>query len=516
MQAHIIKWFGPSTLAAAAIFASSGSSYAADALAAPTYTAIPCCQLCPEAQQAKNYVTSYQQNFVTLMQAQGEWLFRSQEDLRTEFASTPEGYAHMKALRDAFKAKGVELVVVYQPTRGLVNREKLTPAQKAAFKYDLALKNYKAELGRLAATGLNVPDLTPLADEKLPADQAEQDFYFRGDQHWTPYGSQRTAHLVADYVHQMKAFEGIPRKEFESHRIGRMGKKGTLHNVAGAMCNTSYAIQYMDQFTTEPKSASSGDDLFADATTPDITLVGTSHSDKNYNFGGFLQEYIGADILNVAFPGGGLEGSMVQYLSSDEFQKHPPKILIWEFSPLYKLDQDSVYRQMMALLDDGCTGKTALLHSTVQLKPGVQTDVLINGTGPIQDIRNGDYRIDLQYQDKSVKIIHAMMWYMNGRHEQLKLDKPKTVDTNGRFAFEMRTDKDWADQRLLALELQGPERDDAETVLPQTYIPGTLFKPSVSTGSTVPVAVAPQKVEATICKRTISPRTKQATAQTGL
>jgi hypothetical protein len=61
----------------------------ADEVKAPTFTAEPCCSLCPAAHDAKNYTTRYQQNFTTLVQAQGDWLFRTQEDLRTEFDTTP-------------------------------------------------------------------------------------------------------------------------------------------------------------------------------------------------------------------------------------------------------------------------------------------------------------------------------------------------------------------------------------------------------------------------------------------
>jgi hypothetical protein len=46
---------------------------------------------------------------------------------------------------------------------------------------------------------------------------------------------------------------------------------------------------------------------------------------------------------------------------------------------------------------------------------------------------------------------------MNGRHEDIKIEKPETSDTDGRFAFELRTDEDWASQNLLAVEVQGPE-----------------------------------------------------------
>lgn len=50
---------------------------------------------------------------------------------------------------------------------------------------------------------------------------------------------------------------------------------------------------------------------------------------------------------------------MIQYLGSEEFQKNPPKILVWEFSPLYRLDQETIWRQILGLLDDGCDDRPA-------------------------------------------------------------------------------------------------------------------------------------------------------------
>ena len=481
MPPHLIKILSLSGLTAAILGAAAGAQ--ADAIQAPAFTAQACCNLCPEAHDAKNYTTRYQQNFTTLVQAEGDWLFRTQEDLRTEFDTTPAGYKRMQQLHDAFKSKGVELVVVYQPTRGLVNRNKLMPTERDKFDYDSALKNYQAMLGRFAKMGYYVPDLSPLTDESDATGNSAHDFYFRGDQHWTPYGARRTAKIVAQTVKKVPGFADIPQRELETKITGRMGKTGTLHNMAGQLCGTSYAVQYMDQFSTEPKGEAADGDLFSDAGNPQITLVGTSHSGKNYNFAGFLEQYIGADVLNVAFPGGGLEGSMLQYLGSDEFQKTPPKVLIWEFSPLYRLDQETIYRQMMALLDNGCEGKPALMSSSTTLKPGAN-QMLVNSSN--KDLRNANHQIDIRFADPSVKTLQATLWYMNGRHEDLKIDKPTTSDTDGRFAFELRTDEDWASQNLLAIEIQGPQ--DAGDV---------------------------QKVDAKICKRNVFPTSAQLNAQAG-
>ena len=196
-----------------------------------------------------------------------------------------------------------------------------------------------------------------------------------------------------------------------------------------------------------------------------------------------VQQYIGADVLNVAFPGGGLEGSMIQYLGSEEFQKNPPKILIWEFSPLYRLDQETIYRQMMALLDNGCEGKTAQMTASTTLKPG-KNELLVNSSN--KDLRNANHQVDIRFADPSVKTLQATLWYMNGRHEDIKIEKPETSDTDGRFVFQMREDEDWASQNLLAIEIQGPE--DAGDA---------------------------QKVDAKICKRNVFSHSAPLNAQAG-
>lgn len=480
MHSHFIKLLSLSGLAAA-LYA-SGSAQAAE-VQPPVFTAQPCCQLCPAAADAKNYVTRYQRNFTTLIKGEGDWLFRTVEDLRTEFKTSPEGYRRMKQLHDAFKARGVEVVIVYQPTRGLVDRAHMLPADRERFDYNTALKNYKDMLGRFQAMGYHVPDLSPLTNE-----QQAHDFYFRGDQHWTPYGAERTARIVAETIKKVPGYSGIAKKEFETKVSGRMGKTGTLQNMAGQLCGTSYAIQYMDTFSTEPKGAAGDNDLFGDSASPDITLVGTSHSGKNYNFAGFLQQYSNADVLNVAFPGGGFEGSMLQYLGSDEFQKKPPKILVWEFSPLYPLDQETIYRQMMALMGDGCDGKTAELTGSGVVKPNQTTELLVNGQNGIKELENWNHQVDIKFADPAVKNLKATLWYMNGRHEDIKIEKPTTADTDGRFAFELRDDADWPKMNLLAVEVHGPE--DA--------------------------TVGPQKVEAKICKRNVFPGVTTRNAQAGL
>jgi alginate biosynthesis protein AlgX len=173
-------------------------------------------------------------------------------------------------------------------------------------------------------------------------------------------------------------------------------------------------------------------------------------------------------VLNAAFPGGGLEGAMLEYLASDAFQNDPPKVLIWEFSPLYDLASDKIHRQLMASLNNGCSGQTELLASEKRLHPG-SNEVLVNGQNKLLTLAGNRHQLDLRFSDPSVKRVDATIWYLNGRREQLKLEKPNTVDTDGRFAVELRDEPGWGDQNFFALEIQKPE-DSADDLKVQASL----------------------------------------------
>ncbi|HHG5176945.1 TPA: alginate biosynthesis protein AlgX [Pseudomonas aeruginosa] len=447
MKTRTSRLFRLSALAAGLCLAQA--ALAADPGAAPSYQALPAGNLCPAAADDSRYNTKYLGFFTHLVQAQDDWLFRTTYDLRTDFGTSAEGWRELSALRDELKRKGIELVVVYQPTRGLVNREKLSPAEKAGFDYELAKKNYLATIARFRQAGIWTPDFSPLFDEK-----EEHAYYFKGDHHWTPHGARRSAKIVAETLKQVPGFEEIPKKQFESKRVGLLSKLGTFHKAAAQLCGNSYATQYVDRFETEPVGASDSGDLFGDGGNPQIALVGTSNSGPAYNFAGFLEEFSGADILNNAVSGGGFDSSLLAYMTSEEFHKNPPKILIWEFATHYDMAQKSFYRQAMPLVDNGCSGRKTVLSRKVKLRQG-RNEVLLNSAA--LPIRSGSYVADVTYSDPSVHELKNTIWYMNGRREQLKIEQSKAVDTGGRYVFQLRNDSDWADQQFLSLEIEAPE-----------------------------------------------------------
>jgi alginate biosynthesis protein AlgX len=200
--------------------------------------------------------------------------------------------------------------------------------------------------------------------------------------------------------------------------------------------------------------------MLGESAAPEIALIGTSNSDPKggYNFGGFLQQYLGADILNQAITGGSFEGALLHYLPSEEFQKHPPKILVREMPyqnlPSEDRKMDKVVRQAVPLVNNGCAGRAPLLSAKdLALQPGTN-EVLFNGGGRILPILSKDHVLDIQFSDPGIKDLHGIVWYMNGRKESLKIHFTQYVDNGGRFVAELRHDQAiYADSTFMAFNL---------------------------------------------------------------
>ena len=61
------------------------------ALADPNYQVQRVGPLCPIAQDPSQYNTKYLSFFTALVQGEGDWLFRTRYDLRTDFGTTAAG-----------------------------------------------------------------------------------------------------------------------------------------------------------------------------------------------------------------------------------------------------------------------------------------------------------------------------------------------------------------------------------------------------------------------------------------
>lgn len=421
----------------------------------PQYTVNSQIRLCPMASQAFAYDTSYLKNFNILVQGQDDWLFRSEAELPEQFGPSQEGLRHLERFARYLKqTTGTELVLVFQPTKGLVHPNKLPEHSSVKFSWHYARSNYLDALAKFRQAGVVAPDLGPLLNEP----EKEKAYYFKRDHHWTPYGARRTARIVADRIRQMPAYQSLPQKNFETRRIGLIRKDGSLQDAARRICGQAWPSQYVDEYRTEVSGNVSGSGesaLFGDESLPTITLVGTSNSKgaQDYNFAGSLQEFLGVEILNVAVAGGSYDGSMFEYLMSDSFQESPPEIMIWEIPAYHNLDSGEFYRQVVPMVSGGCQGREPVLQNTMAVKAGTN-EVIYNGGGKFLELPSNEYLVELKFSDPSIKEVDAFIWYVFGRKDRVDLEYGDRVETTGRFMFELPSGASWNDELFMSLDLE--------------------------------------------------------------
>jgi len=296
--------------------------------------------LCQAAAKEANYNTDYLDNFITLKEGNDGWLFRD-TDLLNTFGPGKKGYQRLRYLTRLLNEHGTRLLMVPIPTRGISHPEML-----GEINYDTKAGRvaYIAHINHLRDIGIVVPKLEALFDK-----QHETPLFFSRDHHWTSFGAEQVAKITAETIQQQGFYKEAEKQEYQTKRSGLIEIEGSHQKAAATICASSYDNETIDAYTTENISEM---DLFGDVAEAKVVLVGTSNSNgkQDFNFSGYLMQYSGLDILNLAKSGGGYDGAILDYLNSDDFKQNPPKLLIWEVPGYYKLNSKTFYKKMVRLL----------------------------------------------------------------------------------------------------------------------------------------------------------------------
>jgi alginate biosynthesis protein AlgX len=424
------------------------SQSATSAASVPVYKAEPCCRLCPRAADPTAYVTRFMSGHRFMIQGKDDWLFSTEVDLATTFNVNEAVYAYLGRVVQAFNARGTQVLLLIVPQRGLMEADKLLPRDRAKYDFNAALAGYRAMLARFRKLGFIVPDYGVLAEKPDGTD-----YFFHRDNHWTPYGARRTAQVISDTVKQLPFYASLRKTLFDTREQGIERRPGMLSLVASQICGGNFPAEVVKGYTTERAV----NDAFGDEPLPQVALIGTSFSaTPAYHFSGFLQNDLQVELLNAAISGGNYGGALTRYLPSETFQDSPPKLLIWEFTQGQIAAANSVQlRQLVPLVDNGCANKQPLLSNNLKLASGADlTDVLFNGGGRIITAKSRETMIDLQFADPSVEEILAEAWYLDGKHELLRVRINDYTRANGRFVVELNREPDFAEQPLVDFRVQ--------------------------------------------------------------
>lgn len=411
-----------------------------------------CFELCPEVSLETSY-NSAGKALRYLFNGDGSWIFATDLDLRQDFTFSPDAMAGLAKLKRIFDHHGTTVVIVYTPPRALVHPDKVS---YPGYSYSRALQSYFAANQQLRSLGFVVPDFGRIIPDKTGK------FYQRRDHHWTTVGAQMSARLVADTIRELPVYQNLEKREFVTELKGIVKKYGTLSTVATRICGMSLPNQYVQLYTTLAKGDAGVSDeaaLFGESSSKaEIALIGTSFSKGklDYNFAGFMEEYLSAAIDNRAIRGGAYNGALEQIILDGMFENSPPKILIWELPGQFTLDSPGFYRLIAAELSGGCKSPGRLIgRSEVTIE---ERDPVANAEkGVVLPLLSRDHLLKFKFSDPSVYSFFVNLTYMSGHHEKLKVERHPYVKHDGTFYFELPDAGRFADDTLYSVGLRLPQ-----------------------------------------------------------
>jgi alginate biosynthesis protein AlgX len=423
----------------------------------------PCgldCLLCPGLADDSQYAEGIMKSMKHIAPGKDSWLFRSEVDLSNDFGIPYNMQPQFKRLIQAFAAKHVQVVIAVQPTRGIMHRDKIRADSAYGFDFASARRNLATFLDQLRAGGALVPDILTLVDNP-----PQPDYFFRRDHHWTPTGAQATARIVADAVKQHPAYAELTKKSYHTEPSVMVPKDGTMSRALKKICGNNYGFQYVRGFQTVPAANDLGA-LFDDESSPEVILVGTSNSAnrdddaKNYNFDGYLKEYLGVDILNLAQPGAGQEGALLNYLQSADYSPDaPPKMIIWELPASFHLEDPLIYRQLLPAIQGGCAKAEVLAAKQTELPPlqvNQRIEIFSNSGAQRRDLTDLPGFLDIQLSDKNLKDFYIITYYDNGQRDKVWYRREAIVE-GGQFYLQLSQAETFRGANLLSVFFEPTE-----------------------------------------------------------
>ena len=263
--------------------------------------------------------------------------YRTFADLRLQHPMDERTVKLLGQLAKVLKENGTTLVYVTIPAKSQAMAQYL-PEHAKDYGFDPAMGGwiYTDIITRLSAVGIVAPDIM----SALQTVHGDERAFFGADFHWTSQGARAAAQEIAAKIKADPAYAELTPSTFESKPLGKEVAFSGMRRSLQSFCIDSLPPTETMAYKTSAIENAAGDgaalDIFAgDGGSLPAVLVGTSFSDSPINnFGGFLNEFTGLDVVNYAITGGNQFGAMTSYLTSDEFSEQRPRFLIWE-NPIY-------------------------------------------------------------------------------------------------------------------------------------------------------------------------------------
>ncbi len=276
---------------------------------------------------------------------QDGWLFTNEEfEKSVNFEQNIDNsLKYVEKVHKTLSGRDIKLFIVPIPAKARIYQDKL-----GRYEYPSYWKGqYQNILRRFDEYGVSYVNLS-----KIYKPTRNNHLFLKTDTHWTPIGARVAALSTAAKTTRKWSYMGISSKEYKSKVVEEMTYEGDLMRyVLTGVAAEKVGLKEdsfikLETMEIANETADAEVDLFSDAATPEITLVGTSYSaNKLWNFEGFLKEAMSADVLNVADEGLGPFETMDKYLKSTPYKDTPPKLIIWEMPERYFAQAYEVTKQ---------------------------------------------------------------------------------------------------------------------------------------------------------------------------
>ncbi len=415
----------------ATLFAAGFSHPARAEEAAPVPVSVPDLSTCTALSDEKSYENDFD-GLIYLVQGKDGWLFRTKQDLRAEYEMSEEATPDFQILTKALRKKGTEFVIALAPTRGMAAHDLLPMSNPLVkdYKVEDVKKSYTDFIAAMNTAGIptvGTPDL-----------KAGANYFYKTDLHWTTEGAREMAEAVATYIKALPVYAGLKKTEFVMTPAPDGEFEGNFTEAIEKLCNAKMPLEKATQIVVEPKKAE-GDEqaaLLGDQAEPEVVLVGTSNSDRDdfdMNFSGSLKEFLGADLKNRAIAGGGLDDSILAYLSSEDFRKNPPKVLIWEVPGYYNLHGDAAKKALKQLIPavHGDCGASAIADSG---ELAINSDkVPLFDAAALEKVRGKEFYLALSLDQPTQKGFSVQLDKSDNKNQKAKFSSSRNPDNKSFF-----------------------------------------------------------------------------------
>ena len=186
-----------------------------------------------------------------------------------------------------------------------------------------------------------------------------------------------------------------------------------------------------------------------------------------------MKENLSVDVRNESITGGSFRGSIAHYIVTGQYAEAKPKLVIWELSAHYGLDQRQTFREIIPALYGVCS----------------ETDAVVSGAGDLESLKtvlfddlvdrkisSSRYYLYLELSDKMMRAFKIRFIY-HDRNEadvfKVKRRRKNFPENNGVFFVELRSA---IDEPLHSVVIEGEENLSGSYVAKICQVPVPLSK----------------------------------------